>query len=65
MSTIIQSSNQREFNSLCKDKLNDSVINFKSNADYTYHNHVHAWTNGNVVITHNELFESFALEIFE
>lgn len=28
-------------------------------------NHVHAWTNGNVVITHNELFESFALEIFE
>lgn len=65
MSTVIQSSNQKEFNSLCKDKLSDSVINFKSSADYTYHNHVHTWTNGNVVLTHNELFESFALEIFD
>lgn len=41
------------------------VINFKAGADYTYHNKVNAWTKGNIVITHNESFDSYSLEIFE
>lgn len=64
MATVIQSSNQKDFNNQCKEIIGESVINFKAGADYTYHNKVNAWTKGNIVITHDESFDSYSLEIF-